>query len=122
MVTAAPRVATDPRATEHERLVARLLSAEGRNAVSRAADDVVRAGFAFPDDQEVQLQLLEHGDEARVRDAIEVLARLLEAEPARRRTVLDSRLRRIEDCADEASTRELGSELRRKLTRSARVL
>ncbi len=124
MITAPSRVSTTDvvRAAEQERLVARLLAAQGRTEISRAAEDVARAGFAFPDEQEVHLQLLEHGDEDRVRSALSVFARLLDSEPAKRRTVLDSRLRRIEDCADEASTRELGSVVRRKLARSARPL
>jgi glycerol-3-phosphate O-acyltransferase len=122
MVSAPSRTTTDARAAEQERLVARLLASAGRTAVSRAADDITRAGFALPDEQEVQLQLLEHADEERVRSAIESLARLLDGEPAKRRTVLESRLRRIEDCADEAITRELGADLRRKLGRSLRPL
>ena len=125
MVTTPSRTASGTdvvRAAEQERLVARLLAAQGRTEVSRAADDLVRAGFAFPDEQEVHLQLLEHADEDRVRAALAVFARLLDAEPAKRRTVLDARLRRIEAFADEAATRDLGSEIRKKLARSARPL
>lgn len=113
---------TPARAAEQARLVARLLAAQGRTEVSRAADDVERAGFAFPDEQEVHLQLLEHADEDRVRSALSVFARLLDAEPVKRRTVLDARLRRIEAFADEAATRDLGSEIRKKLARAARPL
>lgn len=119
MVTARAAVT---RAPEEARLVAKLLAAQGRAEVSRVADEIARAGVALPDDQEVHLQLLEHTDEARVRDALGAILRLLDAEPPKRRTVLDARLRRIEDAADEAATRALGSEVRRKLARAARPL
>jgi hypothetical protein len=74
----------------------------------------------LPREQDVQLALLEHSDEARVRDALDALAALLATEAPKRRTVLDSRLRRIEDCAEESATRDLASSLRRSLARVAR--
>jgi len=107
---------------EQLRLVGRLVSAEGRAAITRAADDVARAGFAFPDEQEVRLQLLEHANEERVRDAIAGISRLLDGEPPKRRALLDARLRRVEEQTEEATTRALAAELRKKLARAARPL
>lgn len=112
MVTVPARPARVP--DERDKLLERLLAAAGRTAVSRAVDDLRRAGFEIPDEQETQLQVLEHADEERVREALLVLGRLLESESPARRTVLESRLRRIEECADEASTRELAAAVRRK--------
>lgn len=110
--------ATGPQ-SQHEldraRLLAKLRAAEGRVAITKAADELFAGSFELPaDDQEVHLQLLDHSDEARVRAAIEVLSALLEGEPPKRFTVLDSRLRRIEELADETSTREAASSLRRR--------
>ena len=100
---------------ERDKFLERLLAAAGRTAVSRAVDDMRRAGVEIPEEQHSQLQVLEHADEERVREAMLVLGRLLESESPARRTVLESRLRRIEECADEASTRDLAAAVRRKL-------
>jgi hypothetical protein len=110
-----PARSDDPKKAEREKLLGKLLAAQGRPAVSKAADDYLRAGFELPRDQEVQLQMLEHADEGRVQDALRVLLEILDEEPVKRKTVLDSRLRRLEDCAEEAETRELTSELRKLL-------
>jgi hypothetical protein len=59
--------------------------------------------------------MLEHADEGRVQEALRVLLEILDEEPVKRKTVLDSRLRRLEDCAEETETRELTSELRKLL-------
>lgn len=106
---------TDPVVLERERLVAMLLLAEGRHAISAAAEAIVRAGHGLPETQEVHLQLLEHSDEARVREAIAALDAILSREPARRRPVLEQRLRGIEQYADEPATRDAATALRRKL-------
>jgi hypothetical protein len=106
----------DPRTTERQKLLSKLLLAQGRPNVSKAADDFVRAGFTFPDDQDVHLQLLEHVNEDHVRSAIDALEGLLAGELPKRRAVLDSRLRRIEQFAEEVSTREAAARLRRSVS------
>ena len=63
----------------------------------------------------MQLQLLEHFNEAHAREAVEVLSRLLEKEPPIKRPVLNQRLRRLEEYADEAGTREAAAQLRRTI-------
>jgi hypothetical protein len=96
-----------------ERLLAKLLAAEGPSAIARAAEEFLRI-YPMPRDQDACLQVLEHPDEARQREAMRALALLfLDNERPRRRAVLDSRLRRIEADADERDTRDLASELRR---------
>ncbi len=97
------------------RLLDRVMMSEGRGAITRAAEDYATAGFTFPEEQAVQLQLLEHFDEARARSAIDTLTRLLHQQPVTKRPVLEQRLRRLEEYADEASTREAAAALRRTL-------
>ena len=111
----------DPRGPEREKRLAKLLAAEGRAAVTKAAEDFAGAGFEFPLEQEVLLKLLDHGKDDRVRAALDGLARLLGEEPPQRRTVLEARLRRLEDDADDADVRDLAGSIRRRLlSRSGR--
>ncbi len=105
----------DDKERERQKLLARLMQSQGRSAISRAADEYLRAGFDLPVEQEVQLQVLEHFDESRAREGLIALARLLETEPPIKKPVLDQRLRRLEEHADEADTRELAASLRRAI-------
>lgn len=105
----------DERERERERLLARLRAAEGRSAVTRAARDYAGAGFEFPREQAVQLKLLEHLDEDVIRTAIAVLGELFASEPVTQRPLLEQRLKRVEDGADDRATRDAAAELRRSL-------
>jgi hypothetical protein len=99
-----------------EEMHARLLKAQGSHAITDAAEAFFYAGYALEDDdQEGWLQLLEHRDEARVREAIEKLRKSFLRKPPRHKPLLQQRLRRIEDNADEQATREAASELRNAL-------
>ena len=111
----APPPSADPRTAERQKLLGKLLHAEGRPGISRAADEFIKAGFTFPEEQDVYLQLLEHGREDHVCTAIDVLARILAGELPKRRAVLESRLRRIEQFAEEPSTRAAAERLRRRV-------
>lgn len=103
------------REIEQDRLLDKLRVVEGRVAITKAADELFKGEFTLPQaDQLLQLQLLEHSDEARVRSAIEALSKILEQEPVKRSTVLDSRLRRLEELADDAETRTAASALRKR--------
>jgi hypothetical protein len=104
---------------EPGRRLLRLLSAEGRAAVTRATRILREHGCELPVTQDVQLQLLEHEDEATVRDAMVALTELLSVEPPRRRALLESRLRRIEDGAEEATTRTMAASLLRSMALGA---
>jgi hypothetical protein len=63
----------------------------------------------------VWLQVLEHRDEARIALAVETLQAILTEAEVERRAVLESRLRRIEELAEERATRTSAAELRRFL-------
>lgn len=115
-IIAGPAANTDPRELEQQRLLARVLAAEGRPAITRAATDYRDAELEFPRSQQVWLQLLEHNDEEMVGEAIAQLTEILDTEPPMRRAVLDSRLRRIEQFADEPSTQQAATQLRRMLS------
>jgi hypothetical protein len=95
------------------RLLDKLMLSQGRGAISRAAEEYRDAGFEFPQVQEVQLQLLEHFNERRARDAVTVLSGLLQQQPPIKRPIMAQRLRRLEEYADEPSTREQAAALRR---------
>jgi hypothetical protein len=103
----------DEREKLRQRLLDKLMLSEGRGAISRAAEEYRDAGFEFPHVQEVQLQLLEHFNEGRAQDAVTVLRQLLEQEQPIKRPIMDQRLRRLEEYADEPSTREQAAALRR---------
>jgi hypothetical protein len=61
------------------------------------------------------MQLLEHNDEARVRAALEVIEGLVNGQPIAQATLLENRLRRLEEYADEPATRDAAASLRRRL-------
>jgi hypothetical protein len=115
-IIASPSGPRDPDEIERERLLDRVLVAEGRPSISRAVEDFLEAGFSLPSaQQEVWLQVLEHNDETRVTEAINNLSKILAEEEPKRRKVLESRLRRIEEFADEPSTKRAATDLRRVL-------
>lgn len=105
----------DAREKERRRMLDRLMASETRGAITRAAKDYVDAGHAFPEEQPVQLQLLEHFDEERARVAVEVLDRLLDMEAPFKRPILEQRLRRLEEYADDPETRALAGKVRQAI-------
>ncbi len=108
-------LAVDDSELERRHLLARLLDSEGPAAITRAANAYRKGGFQFPDEQLVQLKLLEHSDEAEVCSALGVLATLLDQQPPIKLPVFEQRLKRLEDGAEEAETRTRAAELRRVL-------
>jgi hypothetical protein len=115
-IVLAPPPQADPRAQDRQRLLGKLLHAEGRPAITKAANEFFKQGFSLPQEQDVYLQLLEHTSEERVRDAIAALATILLSELPKRRPVLQSRLRRIEEYAEDGATRTAAAELWRQVT------
>jgi hypothetical protein len=117
------RAARIVKATEHavapdnreQRLLERLMRSQGRVAISRAADDFWEGKFKAPRQQEVQIQLLEHENEHRARDAVFVMAELLQRESPIQRPILDQRLRRLEEFAEDPITRDAARALRRSM-------
>jgi hypothetical protein len=82
------------------KLIERLLRSEGRVAITRAARELLEAGFEFPVVQDVQLQLLEHFDEVCAHQAICHLTELLNEEAPIKRPLFEQRLRRLQAAAD----------------------
>lgn len=116
IVAVKPEPTVDPRELEREKLLAKLVAAEGPTKVARAAAELHRAGFELPLDEDVHLALLEHSDEERVRGAIDTLGALYREKAPKRRGMLEARLRRIEEMADEAPTRAAAERLRRAVS------
>jgi hypothetical protein len=98
-----------------QQLLDRLVRSQGRGAISRAANDLWEGKFVAPRLQEVQIQLLEHENEQRARDAVFIMAELLQREPPIKRPVLDQRLRRLEQSAEDPITRDAAGALRRSM-------
>lgn len=96
-------------------LLDRLVRSQGRGAISRAADDLWDGKFTIPKRQEIQIQLLEHENEQRARDAVFAMAELLQREAPIKRPVLDQRLRRLEEWAEDSITRDAAGALRRSM-------
>ena len=107
--------ALDDAELERRHLLSRLLDSEGPSAVTRAANAYRKGGFSFPDEQPVQLKLLEHSDEGEVCHALEVLATLLDRQTPIKLPVFEQRLKRLEDSAENQETRTRAAELRRVL-------
>ncbi len=103
----------DDQEKQRLRLIERLLTSEGRVAISRAANDLRLAGFEFPLNQDVQLQLLEHNDENLARQAIVQLKVLLESERPIKIPIFSQRLRRLEEVGEDPLTRKAATDLRR---------
>ncbi len=105
----------DDREKQRLRLLERLLTSEGRVAISRAANDLRLAGFEFPLNQDVQLQLLEHNDENLARQAVVQLKVLLETEKPIKLPIFSQRLRRLEEVGEDPLTRKTAADLRRQI-------
>jgi hypothetical protein len=110
-----PTGTQDERELLRQKLLRRLMDSDGRVQISRAADEYLGCGFELPDRQDVYLQLLEHFDEERARQSITAITRLLAKESPLKRPVLDQRLRRLEEYADEPVTRSMAAALRRTI-------
>jgi hypothetical protein len=108
-------VALDDAEVERRHLLERLLDSEGPGAVTRAANAYKKGGFDFPEEQLVQLKLLEHTDESEVCNALGVLTALLDEQPPIKLPVFEQRLKRLEDSAEDPETRARAAELRRVL-------
>lgn len=100
---------------KRQEMLRKIGAAQGSRPISDALDVFFAAGHTLPDDQEVYLQMLEHRDEARVREAITRLEHLLAGQLPKRKPVLVQRLKRLEEDAEESATRDLALGLRRKV-------
>lgn len=105
----------EAKSNKRQDLLRKMGAAQGSKAISDAIETFLGLGFELPDDQEVFLQMLEHRDEGRVREAIEKLTQLLAGQMPKRKPVLVQRLKRLEENAEESATRDAAAELRRKV-------
>ena len=102
-------------AQKRQDLLRKINAAQNPKAISDTIDTFLGAGFTLPDDQEIHLQMLEHRDEERVREALTRLEHLLMGQVPKRKPVLVQRLKRLEEHADEDATRTAAAQLRRKV-------
>ncbi|MFO0651333.1 MAG: hypothetical protein U0326_34225 [Polyangiales bacterium] len=102
-------------AQKRQDLLRKINAAQNPKAISDTIDTFLHSGFTLPDDQEVMLQMLEHRDEERVREALSKLDFLLMGQLPKRKPVLVQRLKRLEEHAEEDSTRTAAGTLRRKV-------
>jgi hypothetical protein len=89
------------------------LSSEGRGAVTRAADQYLRAGFEFPLEQPRAAPAARASGRGAGTGRVETLRGIVVSEPPLKRPILEQRLKRLEDSAEEAETRAAATELRR---------
>ncbi len=102
--------------SDQQKLLSKLLKAEGRIQISKAARDFLKAGFSFPEEEDVHLQLLEHTDEDQVRSSLEKLHEILNNNPLKRKNILESRLRRLEEFAEEQVTQQAANLMRKRIS------
>lgn len=102
-------------AQKRQDLLRKISNAQGPKAISDTIDTFLGAGFSLPDDQELYLQMLEHRDEGRVREALTRLEHLLAGQMPKRKPVLVQRLKRLEEHAEEDATRAAAAQLRRRV-------
>lgn len=99
-----------------EEMHARLLKAQGSLPITTAVDSFFAAGHALDEEDDAAwVQVLEHRDESRVREAIDKLSQRATSKLAMHRLVLLQRLRRIEDSGDERETREAAAVFRQRV-------
>ena len=108
--------AGEPGPSRRQDQLRKILAAQSTKSISDSIDGFLNAGHTLPDDQEVFLQMLEHRNEDRVRDAIGKLEYLLMGQVPKRKPVLVQRLKRIEEHAEESATRDAAVALRRKVS------
>ena len=96
-------------------LLRKIAAAQNPKAISDTIDTFINTGFVMPEDQELYLQMLEHRDEDRVREALSRLEHLLAGQLPKRKPVLVQRLKRLEEHAEEDTTRAAAAQLRRKV-------
>ncbi|MBI5517141.1 MAG: hypothetical protein HY909_25405 [Deltaproteobacteria bacterium] len=105
----------EPAGNRRQELLRRISAAQGSRPISDAVDAFLAAGHTLPEDQEVYLQVLEHRDEARVREALGGIEHLLAGQLPKRKPLLVQRLKRLEEHAEEAPTRDAAAQLRRRV-------
>ena len=96
------------------RELAAIRNADTPEDVSAAVDRALAAG-PLPDDIEIWARVVEHRDMLRVREALLRVAALLDEHPLKRARALRSRLRYLEEIAEDEEIRVLATKLRSRL-------
>ncbi|HEY7956921.1 MAG: hypothetical protein ACHQ17_11525 [Polyangia bacterium] len=117
-----PKGAPEPQAAEPEKPVddpravlrKKILTALGRDEISRAVDRYVKA-HGLPRDFEVLEQALEHVKEDRVTEALQTLESMLAREKPKRSRTLAGKLRLLEETAGDAELRAFAARVRAML-------
>jgi hypothetical protein len=92
----------------------KILTALGRDEISRAVDRYVKA-HGLPPDFEVLEQALEHNKPERVAEVLAALDTLLDREKPKRSRTLAGKLRFIEETSDEPDLKSQAARIRAKL-------
>jgi hypothetical protein len=111
-----PAAAPEPPKEDDPRSVLRkkIMTAIGRDEISRAVDKYVKA-HGMPRDFEVLEQALEHNKTDRQAEAMDQLDKLLAREKPKRSRTLAGKLRFIEETSDSSDLREQAARIRAKL-------
>lgn len=110
-----PEMPKDPTTEGRQDLLRAVRTAAGRTQVEKAVAALL-ARFALPDDPDVLAQVLVHGDDALVRQALEKLDALLPLRTPAGKAVLETRLRTLEEDPDrDSDVRTLAGQVRRKV-------
>jgi hypothetical protein len=100
---------------KRERLLERLVNSEGRSLISKLVEEILSHNWELPAEQNIQIQVLEHVDERRAGAALDTMTTLLASQAPIKRPILDQRLRRLEECAEDPELRSKAARLRRSL-------
>ncbi|MBK8482708.1 MAG: hypothetical protein IPL40_16340 [Proteobacteria bacterium] len=104
----------DPELVQRQALLRALVMAEGRDAVTQAAEAYLAHG-AWPEDVEALARVIEHRDPARQAEAIERMLAQLEGQRPRRARAVLGQLRLIRDTADDERLVSLAEQLLARL-------
>ncbi len=109
------KISTKGGGSKRQKALRKLAEAVGRFEVEDAVRAFLNVDGELPRDADVLLNVLQHSDEALVRQAIVLLDEVLLERPFKRNELLKQRLRQVEDLAEEPDTVELASKLRHKV-------
>ncbi|MCA9666812.1 MAG: hypothetical protein KC503_14530 [Myxococcales bacterium] len=109
-----PESAVDEDDAGRLELLKKLKEAEGRDAITKAADALL-AEHALPRDFDALAKLLEHRSPSRQQDAIELLLEMTETETPRRPRAIVGQLKMIRDLGDDDELVALARQLLERL-------
>jgi hypothetical protein len=111
----APAPIKDPDREQRQKLLGKLRDAEGRDAITRAADAFIGKFGKLPDDYELLTKCLGHKNDDRVRETLDRLIVLVARDKPRRTRTLVAQLRFIEDTHGDPEIRAHAGRVRGQL-------